>query len=140
MAFKQAIDTAAQKLGIKVPNRRGATFKSYFASGVLTVEDALLTCDGKPFTKEDADPVTIQANADGVRGSGKRVPRTFPVFHRWQAVVPFFISDDIITESVFEQTIKAAGSIVGIGRFRAEKGGRNGRFAVTKIEWEDFKI
>ena len=140
MALKQAIDTAAQKLGIKVPNRRGATYKNYFASGVLSVDDAVLMHNGKPLTPQDAEKVTIQANADGTRGSGKRVPRSFPVFNQWQSAFDFLITDDIITPSVFDQTIRAAGVIVGLGRFRAEKGGRNGRFVVSKIEWEDFKV
>ena len=83
--------------------------------------------------------IVIQANSDGVRGSGKRVPRAFPVFNRWQAEFDFLITDNIITEAIFEETIKAAGVIVGLGRFRAEKGGRNGRFNVTRIDWEDFK-
>jgi len=139
MALKQCIDTAAQKLGLKVPNRRGATYKSYFSSGVLSVEDAVLMLDGKPLTPADADKIVIQANSDGVRGSGKRVPRAFPVFNRWQAEFDFLITDNIITEAIFEETIKAAGVIVGLGRFRAEKGGRNGRFNVTRIDWEEFK-
>src|SRR4051812_42058523 len=33
MACKQCIDTVAFKLGEKIPGRRGATFKSFFASG-----------------------------------------------------------------------------------------------------------
>ena len=33
MALKQSLDTCAYKLGIKVPARRGATFKTFFASG-----------------------------------------------------------------------------------------------------------
>jgi hypothetical protein len=30
--------------------------------------------------------------------------------------------------------------IVGIGRFRPENGGTNGRFRVVKIEWEDLVV
>jgi hypothetical protein len=140
MALKQCVDTAAQKLGRKIPNRRGATYKSYFSSGVLSVDDAVLMANGKPLTRDDAEKVTIQANSDGVRGSGKRVPRSFPVWNKWNAVFSFVITDDIVTPEVFEEAIRAAGVIVGIGRFRAEKGGRNGRFIVSKIEWEDFKV
>ena len=140
MGMKQAIDTAAQKLGLKVPGRRGATYKNYFASGVLSEGNAQLMHKGKPIKPAEAEKVTIQANADGVRGSGKRVPRSFPVFPNWEAEFSFVITDDIITPEVFEDTIKAAGVIVGLGRFRAEKGGVNGRFTVTKIEWEDFRV
>lgn len=140
MAQKQAIDTAAQKLGTKVPNRRGATFKNYFSSGVQVMEDAVISVGGKPLTKDDAEKIIIQANSNGVRGSGKRVPRAFPVFPKWEATFVFLISDDIINESVFKETITAAGIIVGVGRFRAEKGGTNGRFTIEKITWEDFRL
>jgi len=140
MGFKQALDSVAYKLGEKVPNRRGATYKNFFASGVLCEADAPIHANGKMLKPGDAHPVTISANADGVRGSGKRVPRTFPSFSTWEAEPQFIITDDIISQSVFEQHIKSCGMIVGVGRFRPEKGGLNGRFRVTKIEWEDIVL
>lgn len=140
MAFKQSIDTTAYKLGVKVPNRRGATFKGFFQSGFLCEGDTPLHRNGKLYTPADAVAVTISANSDGVRGSGKRVPRTFPVYNKWEAEPSFIITDDIITEDIFEQHLKAAGILVSIGRFRAEKGGTNGRFRVEKIVWEDFRL
>lgn len=139
MAFKQAIDTAAYKLGEKVPGRRGATFRSFFASGFFCNGDVPIS-NGKALRKEDAVRRPINANADGVRGSGKRVKRRFPEFARWHGVAEFTITDDIITQDVFERHLKAAGVVVGIGRFRAEKGGTNGRFRVAKFEWTDVKL
>jgi hypothetical protein len=140
MAFKQAIDTSGYKLGLKVPNRRGATYKNFLQSGFLPEGDTPLHWNGKMYTPADAASVTISANSDGIRGSGKRVPRTFPVFERWQCEPSFIITDDIITEDIFEQHVKATGIIVSIGRFRAEKGGINGRFKVDHFEWEDFRV
>jgi hypothetical protein len=139
MAFKQAIDTAAYKLGEKVPNRRGATYKNFFASGFFCETDVPIS-NGKAITPNDATKKVINANADGVRGSGKRVIRRFPEWEKWSGVAKFTITDNIITEEVFERTLRSAGSIVGIGRFRPEKGGTNGRFHVTKIEWSEVKI
>jgi hypothetical protein len=139
MAFKQCIDTAAYKLGQKVPDRRGATFKSFFASGFFCDHDVLIS-NGKPLTPTDAECKLISANSDGVRGSGKRVPRRFPEFSKYSGVAEFTILDDVITKSVFEQHVKAAGMVVGIGRFRPEKGGTNGRFRATKFEWKDISL
>ena len=139
MAFKQAVDTAAYKLGRKVEGRRGATFKNFFASGFFCERDVAIS-NGKALTKSDAEMVKISANADGVRGSGKRVPRRFPVFPKWHGIAEFTITDDIITQDIFEEHVRAAGIVCGIGRFRAEKGGTNGRFRVTKIEWEDLTL
>ena len=141
MAFKQALDTIAWKLGEKVPGRKGATYKSFFASGLFCNGDApLINGTGKPLTKKDAVMRLISANSDGVRGGGKRVPRRFPEFPSYKGVVEFTIIDDIITESVFEHHMKAAGMIVGIGRFRPGNGGTNGRFRVTDIKWEKLEL
>lgn len=139
MALKQSIDTAAYKLGEKVPGRRGATYKNFFASGFICDVNIPLS-NGKPLTTENAEKIIINANADGVRGSGKRVLRRFPAWPAWQGIAEFTITDDIITDDVFERHLRAAGSIVGIGRFRAEKGGTNGRFRVTKTEWETISL
>ena len=139
MALKQAIDTAAYKIGMKVPNRRGATYKNFFASGFFCNGDVPIA-NGKALTKADAIMQKINANADGRRGSGSRVPRRFPEFNKWHGVAEFTIVDDIITQEVFEHHIKVAGMIVGIGRFRPENGGKNGRFRVIKLEWQDFAV
>jgi hypothetical protein len=139
MALKQAIDTAAYKLGEKVPNRRGATYKNFFASGFFCNQDVPIA-NGKALTAKDAEKKSINANSDGVRGSGKRVVRRFPEWAKWHGVAEFTITDDIITPEVFDRHLKSAGMIVGIGRFRPEKGGTNGRFRVTKVEWEDVEI
>jgi hypothetical protein len=141
MALKQALDTTAFKLGVKVEGRRGATFKGFFASGFFCEQDVVIANGtGKPLTKKDAMQKTIQANADGVRGSGKRVTRRFPQFETWKGVASFVITDDILSEQIFEQHVKSCGIIVGVGRFRPEKGGINGRFRVTKVEWETFAV
>lgn len=139
MALKQSVDTAAYKLGEKVPNRRGATYKNFFASGFFCDHDVAIA-NGKALTPADAAKKPINANADGVRGSGKRVVRRFPEWERWNGIAEFTITDDILTQDVFERHLKAAGMIVGIGRFRPEKGGTNGRFKVTKVEWTELSI
>jgi hypothetical protein len=46
------------------------------------------------------------------------------------------IMDDTITKEVFEEVFYAAGSGIGIGRFRPEKGGTNGRFRAVKFDWQ----
>jgi hypothetical protein len=140
MAFKQAIDTCAYKLGIKVTGRRGATYKGFFTSGFFCEADAPLHLNGKVLKPDDAECVTISANSDGIRGSGKRVPRSFPVWSQWETEATFIITDDIISPEIFEQHARSAGVVVGVGRFRPEKGGFNGRFRVVDVKWEDFRI
>lgn len=139
MSLKQSIDEAARKLGEKVPGRRGATYKGFFTSGFICDADVPIS-NGKALTADDADMIMINANADGVRGSGKRVKRRFPMFNRWHGVAAFTIVDDIITKEIFEHHLKIAGVIVGIGRYRPQVGGSNGRFRVTKIEWQEIVV
>jgi len=139
MAFKQSIDTAAFKLGIKVPGRR-TTFKSFFASGFICESNVPLMNGAGLWKPEDAVLVIISANPEGKRGGGKRVPRRYPVFNKWHGIAYFTILDDIITQDIFELHVKVAGTLVGIGRFRPEVGGINGRFRPTKFEWEDIRI
>jgi hypothetical protein len=140
MALKQAIDAAAFKLGIKVKGRGPTTYKNFFASGLLIESDVPIR-NGKDFlTPDDAEKVTISCNPLGVRGGGKRVTRRFPVFHGWHGIVPVLVIDDILVPEIVEQHVRAAGMVVGIGRFRPQNGGVNGRFRLVEAKWEDAKF
>jgi hypothetical protein len=140
MALKQCIDTASYKLGMKVPGRRSATFKSFFSSGYFCDGDVPIS-NGKAIKKTEVGSVQISADSTGKRGGkGGRVPRRFPQMPKWTGTAEFTIVDDVITREIFEAHVKAAGIVVGIGRFRAENGGTNGRFRAVKFKWEDFAL
>lgn len=130
MAFKQSLDSAAKKLGEQIPGKGKSTFSKFFRSDVICDANVLLGVG-----VDDMKSVTIHANADGVRGSGKRVKRTFPVVEKWAVTADFTIMDDTVTREVFERTITVAGMSIGVGRFRPEVGGLNGRFRPVKFEW-----
>jgi hypothetical protein len=132
MAFKQALDTVAKRLGEQVPGRGKNTYSKHFAAGVICEADVPIGVQ-----KEDAPKITISANADGKRGSGKRVDRTFPQWPSWKATARFAILDITVTDPVFERHLTEAGRFVGIGRFRPENGGLNGRFRPTAFRWSD---
>lgn len=131
MALKQAMDAAAKKLGDQIPGKGKATYTKFFVADVICDDNVPLGVH-----KDEVAPITINANADGIRGSGKRVKRTFPQIPNWSATVSFTVLDDTVTPDVFERTLKVAGMGIGIGRFRAEKGGLNGRFRPVKFTWE----
>lgn len=130
MSFKWALDAAAKMLGMKIPGKRNATFTKFFFSGVLCIEGATL-----PITKDQVDVTRIHANADGVRGSGKRVWKKMPTIKEWTADVTFHVLASEITNDVFEETLRQAGAFVGIGQFRPQNGGYCGRFEVAKVKW-----
>ena len=128
----QAIAAAAKYSKRQIPGQGKATWTAKFTAGITLLEDPALNID--PAT---VDGVTISANADGIRGSGKRVPRKFPIIPTWTASFDVLVLDPIITEDVFREMLEMAGMFIGIGRFRPEKGGTNGRFKIDALGWED---
>lgn len=129
MAFKMGLDRAAKMIGRQIPGKGKATYTKFFESGVI-VTDPVFIADEAAIQKE-----RIHANADGVRGSGKRVWRNFPRLDEWSGTVTFHIIADEITKEVFEEAATYAGLAVGVGRFRPERGGYFGRFTTDKFEW-----
>jgi len=131
MGLKQCCDSAAKKSGLQIPGKGKSTYAKYFLADVICDNDVYLGV-----YKADVASVRISANVDGIRGSGKRVWKTFPVIPTWVGIIAnFTIMDDTVTREVFEQVLKIGGASIGIGRFRPEKGGLNGRFKPTKFEW-----
>lgn len=133
MALKQSVAAAAKRLGIQIPNKGKATYTKFFESDVICTEDVPIGVH-----KDDIGSVTINANADGVRGSGKRVRRTFPQTDTWAGTADFLLLDDNIPNDVFERVVTTAGIGVGVGRFRPENGGINGRFTIDEIVWSEI--
>ncbi|MBD2771155.1 hypothetical protein [Iningainema tapete] len=134
MAFKNCIAEAAKYLGKKIPGKRGATYTKHFEAGVLVTDPSLLGIH-KDLIVGD----WIFTPSDGVKGSGKRVHKCFPIIPPgWQAKVEFLILDDIITEGVFVEHLEQAGQLIGIGRFRPRNGGYYGRFVIEKFDWKQM--
>ena len=128
-----AIAAAAKYSKRQIPGQGKATWTAKFTSGISVVGPLALNIN--PATVK---PVMIQANSDGVRGSGKRVPRRFPQMPPgWKTTFDVLVLDPIITQEVFREMLELAGMFIGVGQFRPEKGGTNGRFIVEKIAWQD---
>lgn len=130
MAFKQCLDRSAKMLGMQIPGRGKSTYTKHFTAGVIVPENLVL-----PIKKDAVTRIAINANADGVRGSGKRVRRFFPQVPEWRGALEAYILDETITPAVFEKHATEAGMLVGVGQHRPENGGNNGRFLCEKFEW-----
>lgn len=130
MGFKQCLDSTAKFLSIKIPGKGTATYTKHFLAGVL-VMDKLST----GISVDEVEGEWIHANANGVRGSGKRVKRCFPLIPKWEGEVTFYILDEEITKDIFERILREAGQFRGIGRFRPENGGFYGRFEFAGASW-----
>lgn len=132
-ALQCALADAAKYSKRQIPNQGKATWTAKFKSGTSVLAPVPLNID-----PETVQCVVVSVNADGVRGSGKRVTRRFPTISpSWEATFETIILDPIITEDVFREMVELAGLFIGVGQFRPQNGGTNGRFVVEELEWHD---
>ena len=131
MSFKNCLSEAAKFLGIQIPGKDKSTYTKHFEAGVLVMDGLHLGIKAA-----DVKGEWLFVPSDGVRGSGKRVDKCFPVIHEWGGNVTFHVLDETITEDVFLNHLKQAGAFIGIGRFRPLNNGFYGRFAVESVTWQ----
>jgi hypothetical protein len=145
-ALHEAMITAAQYSGESIPGQGKKTWTAKFASGLIIPENPpLLTWDNgdertmRTFGVDDAvvRRVDINAHSTGDRKRGKRVRRRYPIISPWQCEFEILIIDPIITCPWFRKFLQISGSHIGIGRYRPENRGSNGRFQVMDIQWND---
>lgn len=134
ISFKLCIAEGAKHANIQIKGQGKATYTKNFVRGVTVLSNLDL---GVP--EKDLKGVTLDVPADGTRGGSKRVTRTFPIFPEWKGDVEFYILDDIITEDIFAEVLRQSGLFIGIGTWRPQNNGENGRFAVEKIKWTEKK-
>ena len=128
-AFKKAIDEAVSWLGRKIRGKGQSTYTKRFLRGVAVLSDVPIGAKAS-----DAIKVRLHVGAQGAN-SEKRVFRNFPTFPKWGGVVEFHVFDDLIDKVIFQEAMEAAGKFIGVGVFRPERGGTQGRFEVEKIEF-----
>ena len=130
MSFKNCLSEAARFLSVQIPGKGKSTYTKHFEAGVL-VTDALHL----GIKAGDVKGEWLFVPSDGIRGSGKRVDKCFPVIHEWGGDVTFHILDETITEDVFMNHLQQAGAFIGVGRFRPRNNGFYGRFKVEAVKW-----
>ncbi len=132
-ALQSAIIDGAKHGKEKIPGKGNSTWGKKFESAIMIDGDVSLG-----IREEDLIERPVYVNADGVRGSGKRVWRRFPEIQKgWTATATVFVLDDEITREVFERAVRRAGIFVGLGQFRPQNRGTNGRFSLTDLQWEE---
>lgn len=130
MALKWCLTNAAKYRNEKIKGQGNRTWGKKFESGVLCADPIAL-----PERGEEVEGEWLWCNADGKKGSSTKVRRCFPIVPEWTGNAIFYVLDETITEDTFERHLVDAGTFIGIGRFRPEKGGYYGRFKVTGISW-----
>lgn len=131
MAFANSIKEAASYLSLQIPGKGKSTWTKHFQAGVLVAEALVL-----PMRASEVESEWLFVPADGTRGGGRRVEKCFPVIREWSGSVTYYILDDMITEDVFTEHLRVAGSLIGIGRFRPRNCGYYGRYSAEGITWK----
>ena len=131
MAIKNCLSEVAKFLSESVPGKGKATYTKHFEAGLLVVEPVVLGIKA-----DDVVGERLFVPADGRRGGGKRVWKTFPVIPSWTGVTEIIILDPVLTDkpAKVEEYLKHAGRFIGMGRFRPRNNGFYGRFTVEKFE------
>lgn len=136
-AIKNCVSEAAKFMSISVPGKGKATYTKHVEAGVACVKPIELG-----IAASDVESETLFLPADGRRGSGKRVWKTYPVLHQWRGSVELIILDETVLhtsqrtgDTVLQYIVEGAGQYIGLGRFRPRNNGFYGRFIV-----EDFEV
>lgn len=132
IAFKFALTAAAKYSGEQIPGKGKRTYTKLFESGVLIPEPVELGVK-----VDDVNFIDLYVNADGKRGSGKRVIRRFPILPEWQGELKIIALDDGLSKEILRKFLTMAGQFIGVGQYRAEVGGSNGRFTVLSFDLVD---
>lgn len=131
MMVKLAIDSAAQRMSMKIPGKGNNTYTKHFTGGILVADDPRL--EG---VRADKVPgLRLYVNADGKRGGGTRVWRRFPMIDQWETTLRVHVMDDVVSEPIFLKALVHAGMFIGFGRFAPRNRGVNGRFTVGGVKW-----
>lgn len=130
MSFKNCLSEAAKYKSIQIPGKGKSTYTKHFEAGVLVVDPLVL-----PITQDTIAHEWLHVPSDGRRGGTTRVEKCFPLIPSWGGTVEFLILDEIITEEVFTEHLRDAGSFIGMGRFRPRNNGFYGRFSVESVVW-----
>lgn len=141
MGFKNCLSEAAKFVSEQIPGKGKATYTKHFEAGVLCLTPGILEdFKGNPINAETVEGEWVFVPSDGVRGSGKRVWKCFPMIYEWQTTIQFKIHDDTVTQSVFDRTLRQAGVLIGLGRWRVRNNGLYGMFTVESLDWKEFSF
>lgn len=131
-ALHCAISDAAKYSGGKIKGEGMKRWTEKFRSGLMFRCNPSLDLD-----PDDTDHIDVWVNADGRRGGSVRVWRRFPIFWKWTVSFELMVLDPIITEAKLVETLSAAGLFIGIGRYRPQNMGTNGRFTIESLDWRE---
>jgi hypothetical protein len=134
-ALLESVIEASKRRGTKVAGRGNKTFGSLMEGGIIVLDDLYTGA-----MKSDLRSATFNCHAKGDRKDHARVPRIFPMLDKWGGKIKVVLTDPNITRDEFEASVRDAGVMVGVGRYRPANRGDNGRFVVKTVEWTETDV
>jgi hypothetical protein len=107
------------------------TWTRKFESGIIIFENPSLG-----IRPEDVNFIDVYCDSKGKRNGNSRVMRRYPQIPEWETTFDIHVIDPIITEDMLREMIGMAGLYKGIGRYRPENRGTNGRFGLKNLIWQ----
>lgn len=128
-ALKNMLSEAARMLSESVPGKGKATYTKHFEAGIMVTDPLLFGAKAAEVKGE-----RLFVPADGKRGGGKRVWKTFPYIVTWATDATIYALDPVLIDKpeVIQKTLGHGGNLIGLGRFRPRNNGYYGRFSVDK--------
>jgi hypothetical protein len=136
-AIKNCISEAALFMSIAIPGKGKATYTKHVEAGVACIKPVMLGIRAQDVASE-----TLFLPADGKRGSGKRVWKTYPRIDTWSGEVELIVLDETVLQTshrsgnpILQDIVEGGGQYIGLHRFRPRKNGWYGRFTIR-----DFSV
>lgn len=123
---------SAKFMSLQIPGKGKSTYTKHFDAGIIIYNDIVTK-----ITKDQLQGDVRHVPADGRPGGTKRVIKIFPIVHEWDGDITVYIGDPIITADIFEEVLRNAGNLIGIGTWRPRNRGMNGRFELVDMKWEE---
>jgi hypothetical protein len=129
MCFKLCLESTAGYSGERVPGKGQETYTKHYRRGVICSEPVMLGI--KP---DDVRVVDLFLPSQPGKPKSPRVWKKFPVIDRWAGVLEIIAIDDLFTAEVVHRHLQLGGLITGIGVWRPENSGMQGKFEVTSFK------
>lgn len=126
------IRESAKFMSLQIPGKGKSTYTKHFEAGIIIYNDITTN-----ITKETLQGDARHVPSGGRPGGTKRVIKIFPIVQEWEGEVIVYVGDNIITADVFEDVVRNAGNLIGIGTWRPRNRGMNGRFELVDMKWSE---
>lgn len=130
-AIHMALVSTCKYTGETVKGMGKKTYTKLFQAGIMTSDITLDCGDGCQITG-----VMVDTGGKAGGGSGTRVKRYFPMVQEWTGTGTIEILDEFLADNVgkVKEYLARAGYFNGLGTWRPQTGGMNGRFVVERFE------